>query len=181
MHAHMFVCNVCNYRVAMSQTPRTRGTERTKCPEDFTAQTVLQCCESIPAECVHRCKQGGNLFLYNKSLASLDRAAVHRYRVFLKDLLLRNSTGILKHSVLCTGLELFSADNDDMLTRLRVSSFLSDEAYTVIAMVHGLQDNQKSMTSGQKQHSWLLELMSVLGVKTRRDLAIALQGRGGEL
>ena len=109
---------------------------RTKCPTQLTTDVVLACLTGANLEQrIPALQQGKNLFEYNHTLKTIDRDAIYMYKDLLKALLLSNSTGVMKKSVVQDALKAWSDQHQEILTKNRVPHFLSTEAYTLVHMV----------------------------------------------
>lgn len=99
---------------------------------------------------------------YDETVTGHDKKNLYKYRTLLTEVLLANSTGILKKCVVVDGFSLYSQDNRDFLTSGRHDQFLRDEAYTLTVMIQAIKSIKKNMSSGARLPSWLKDLVSLL-------------------
>lgn len=87
--------------------------QRTKCPDDFSAVSVVRCLEAAApalAGPIEELKKGKPFINYDHSAAGQDRSTMFVFRDLLKNLLLANSSGVFKKSILADGLAEWSKD-----------------------------------------------------------------------
>ena len=96
----------------------------------------LKACEAQLAPHLARCKENGDLIEYNWQAKEQDRRAMFEHRHLLKELLMRNSSGIFHKTMLLAGMEKWNEDLEDRpLTLNKKPSFLRENMYNLQAML----------------------------------------------
>jgi len=145
---------------------------RTKCPDDFTGEVVASCldaCHELMEPQLKECLSGGQLIPYNWTKNEQDRDAMFLFRGLLEKLLKVNPSGVFNKKPVEAGLQIWSANHGDPLTRNRPPVFLKDQAYNLVHMLQLIRDIRKSTTKGTKLPGWLYSLTQLLNVCADAD------------
>ena len=145
---------------------------RSKCPDTFTADTVLSClesCESELAPKIARCRAGQECFLYSFSVKPYDKQALLDNRQLLASLLAQNEAGVFNKGTINKGLCHFSAKHSGFLTHQRAPSYIADQGYVLQHMLLTVKGIKKNTSTGVRLPTWLKDLTDLLPAKCDKE------------
>lgn len=145
------------------------GSDRRKCPAHFDTMSMEQCLLEAEEElkpCIDRCKAGGQLIVWNHSLAAPDRSGMSAHPKLLDAMLQRNPTGIFKKTTIMKGLENWQSSKGNFMKNGKSKFYINDTAHDLMLMHMHVRDTARNVITGSRVPSWLFKLTQLLDSQT---------------
>lgn len=138
---------------------------RSKCPEHFTPDVmcdILKTCEVFLQRSIDSARQGNDFITYRWGLSCQDRESMLKYKELLTACIRHNPSCIFKKSVVEQGMHKWQQLHNNLLTHNRSPTFLKDQSYNLVHMLHCIKGVRKNMREGLKLPSWLRDIAQLV-------------------